>query len=174
MTVRRILSDGPAKKRAAALPRFGDVPFQLLQKLLLELIANAARAAGRGGRLHLTLARHGAQALLSLSGDGAQDSGRPLAELLLDGGAPVSHIPQPGEGAGIGLALVQRILTLHGGALVMERQGGVRTTVSLPTVKAGSPMRVDTPNADYSGGFSPELSALSDLLPDRMFAPQEL
>ena len=145
----------------------------LLQKLILELIANAGRAAGRGGALRLTLARRGDRALLTLSGGGAQDGGRPLAEVL-SGSAPSGRIPLAGEGSGVGLALVRHILTLHGGTLVMERQDGVSATVSLPTVKSTAPARVESPCTDYSGGLPPELTALADVLPPESFTSLEL
>lgn len=144
----------------------------LLYKLLLELIVNAARAAGKGGQLKLTLARRDGRAVLTLSGPGTDD-GRPLT-LLLSGDSPQGRIPQPGEGAGTGLALAQRIVTLHGGALMMERRDGMRTIVALPLMEKGSHIPVRTPRQDYTGGFSPELVALSDLLPEHVFSALEL
>ena len=141
----------------------------LLQKLLLELISNAARAAGKGGRVQVSLAQRGQQAVLTFTGDCRQDDGRPLAQLLT-GSHSEDRIPMPGEGAGLGLTVAQRIVGLHGGALVMERQKGIVVTVSLPAAKHGPPLVVGAPKPDYSGGFSAELVALSDLLPDQAFA----
>ncbi len=141
----------------------------LLEKLLLELIANAARAAGSDGRLTLTLARRDARAVLTLAGDGGQDDGRPLV-MLLSGDAPADRIPRPGEGAGLGLALVQHIVTLHQGTLLMERRDGVHVTVAMPLCPSSAPLSVRSPRADYAGGFAPALVELSDLLPDSAFA----
>ncbi|MBQ3557252.1 MAG: HAMP domain-containing histidine kinase [Oscillospiraceae bacterium] len=141
----------------------------LLEKLLLELISNAARAAAEGGTLTLSLARRNGRALLTLSGPGGGKDGRSLVQLLA-GDPPTDRIPQPGEGAGLGLALAQQVVTLHGGTLMMEQRDGVHVTVALPLCPSNAPLSVRTPRADYYGGFAPALVELSDLLPDSAFA----
>ena len=143
-----------------------------MHKLLLELIVNAARAAGTGSRVTLTLAQRERRAVLTLSGPAADD-GRPLT-LLLSGSDAKGRIPKPGEGAGTGLLLAQRIVALHGGTLMMERMDGMRSIVALPLTEKDGHIAVHTSRQDYSGGFSGELVALSDLLPDSAFAFLEL
>ncbi|MBO5340418.1 MAG: HAMP domain-containing histidine kinase [Oscillospiraceae bacterium] len=141
----------------------------LLERLLLELISNSARAAGKGGALTLSLAKRGNRAILSVSGSSGGDDGRPLSQLLAGDNSP-DRIPSPGEGAGLGLVLVQHILCLHEGAVVMERRDGVCVTVALPLAKASSPLPVHSPTAGCFNGFSPALVGLSDLLPTQAFA----
>ena len=144
----------------------------LLQKLLLELLANGARAAGKGGHLTLSLARRDSRAVLTLSGPG-RDDGQPLTQLL-SGDRPDDQIPRPGEGAGLGLVLVQRVVTLHRGTLMMERQGGITTIAALPLSAPGASLPVRAASGEYDGGFPPELVFLSDLLPDSAFAHLEV
>lgn len=141
---------------------------ELLQKLLLELLVNAARAAGKGGQISLSLARQARRAVLILSGPGAQDA-RSLPQLL-SGAAPIDRIPKPGEGAGTGLLLTQHIVAQHNGTLMMERRDGIHAIVALPLAQKGKRLPMRTVRHDYTGGFSPELIALSDLLPDHVFA----
>ncbi|MBQ3135083.1 MAG: HAMP domain-containing histidine kinase [Oscillospiraceae bacterium] len=141
----------------------------LLEKLLLELIANAAGAAKPESCLTLSLARRDNRALLTLSGDHSLDRGGSLVRMLA-GDPPLDHIPSAGEGAGLGLALAQQVVALHNGTLMMERQNGIRVTVALPLCPSNAPLSVRTPRADYAGGFAPALIELSDLLPDRAFA----
>lgn len=141
---------------------------ELLEKLLLELIVNAARAAGKGGTVTLSLFRRERRAVVSLSGPG-KDDGRPLPQLL-SGDGSADRIPHPGEGAGTGLSLAQRIVSLHEGTLMMERREGLRTIIALPLAGKDEHIPFRTPGTDYDGGFSPALVALSDLLPERVFA----
>ena len=141
---------------------------KLLEKLFLELILNAARAAGTDGKVTLSLFRQEQRAVVTLSGPGADD-GRPLPQLL-SGDVPDGRIPRPGEGAGLGLALAQRIVSLHKGTLMMERQAGLRAIVALPLAAKNEHIPFRTPNREYESGFPPELIALSDLLPESVFA----
>ncbi len=145
---------------------------ELLQKLLLELLVNATRAAGKGAQITLTLSKQDQRAVLTLSGPG-KDDGRPLPQLL-SGTTEENRLPQPGEGAGTGLILAQRIVALHEGTLMMERIGGIRTIVALPLAKKGDHLPVHATRHDYTGGFSPELVALSDLLPSSAFRALEV
>lgn len=141
----------------------------LLERLLLELISNSARIAGKGGQLTLSLAKRADRAILSVSGSSGGDDGRPLSQLLAGDPSP-DRIPKPGEGAGLGLMLVQHILCLHQGTVVMERRDGVCVTAALPLAAASSPLPVHSPSAGCFGGFSPALVGLSDLLPFQAFA----
>ena len=141
---------------------------ELLRKLLLELLVNAARAAGKGNQITLSLSRQDRRAILSLSGPGTDD-GRPLPQLL-SGITPADRLPQPDEGAGLGLLLAQHIVALHNGTLMMERRDGIHTIVALPLAEKGAHLPVYAARHDYTGGFSPELVALSDLLPDHVFS----
>ena len=145
---------------------------ELLQKLLLELISNAARAAAPGSTLKLTLSRRDGRAMLTLSGDGDRDDGRPLGQLLA-GDPPADRLPLPGEGAGLGLSVAQHIVFLHEGTLMMERREGVNVTVALPLAPSGAPLSVRAPEKKYGGGLSAELVELADLLPDAAFSALE-
>lgn len=147
---------------------------QLLTMLVLELLSNAARSAGKGGKVVLTLDRRGRRALLTLS-DTGRDDGRSLAQLLA-GDPPGDRIPRPGEGAGLGLTLAQRVVALHQGALLMDRRegAGLTVTVALPLDAEDSTLPVRTPIPDSDGGLSPVLVALSDLLPAEAFLPADL
>lgn len=145
----------------------------LLEQVLLELIANAARAAGKGGCVSLSLSRQGDKALLGVADSGQRDSGLPLGQMMVGEAVP-GRVPRPEEGAGMGLALVQRIVGLHEGRMVMERREGVRVSIQLPLAEPGAPVSVQAEHRDYSAGFSPALLALSDLLPISAFSNQDL
>lgn len=140
---------------------------QLLQRMMLELISNSARAIGRG-EIFLRLRQQGDRAVLSLSDTGDLPSPRQLSAMLeqdTDQG-----VPMPGQGAGLGMAIVRQIVTLHRGAMLVEwSQGSPAVVISLPISPLEPRTEVNAPALQRDGGMSPLLVALSDLLPPVMF-----
>ena len=145
---------------------------RLLERMLLCMLSNAMKAAGRTGRFGLKLAVRGSRAVVTV-----WNSGRPLEEKDLSrlfGGAQAPSL-DPKAGLGLGLELVRRVASLHGGAVLVEsREGVTRCVVSLPIQKPeqGEPLR--SPKADYSGGFLPVLVELSDVLPPEVYNFEDL
>ena len=101
------------------------------EQVLLNLCINAVQAMGGGGELHLRGSR---------DPDGVRIEVRDTGAGI--GAADLPHIFQPffttkhrGEGSGLGLALVQRIVQDHGGEVAVESAPGRGTTFSihLPT-----------------------------------------
>lgn len=140
----------------------------LLQRLLLELISNAARAAGEG-RVVLTLRRQGGRALASVASNGPLPDQRQLAALFQEGIG--EEIPLPGQGAGLGLSIVRSIVGLHRGSMLVEwGQSAPTVILSLPTGPLNGRMSVHTPTrCQTDGGLDPVLMELSDVLPVRLF-----
>lgn len=145
---------------------------ELLQQLLLELISNAARAAGEG-RVTLALRRQGERALLSVSNNGPLPNTQQIAALFQQGGG--TDLPQPGQGAGLGLPIARHIVTLHKGALLVEwGRSAPSVVLSLPTGPLDGRLSVHTPTLQRDGGLDPVLTRLSDLLPPRLFGMEGL
>lgn len=145
---------------------------ELLQKLLLGLISNAARAVGEG-RVNLTLRRSGEWAILMISNVGPAPTRQQLAALFQEdqGG----DLPQPGQGAGLGLSIARHITALHGGKLLI--QGGEQAPsvlVSLPTGPLDGRTSLRTPSLQRDGGMDPVLTELSDVLPVSLFGMEGL
>ena len=87
---------------------------ELLPLVVLGLLSNAAKNTPRG-ELVLRLLQRPGQAILLLRQGGALTQ-RQLDELLtLTSSGP---IPLPGQGAGMGLTVIQHIISLHRGALL--------------------------------------------------------
>lgn len=150
-----------------AIPTLGDP--ELLKILLLELISNALKAAGKGGRAGLKLGSNGRRALITVWDDGPGMSQAELAAMT-DGSSPES-LPKPGTGLRLGLPIARYAAEAHGGAILLEsREGqGLRATASLPLRRSGKG-ELNTPSAlDQEGGFSLLLTMLSDALPWEAF-----
>lgn len=145
---------------------------ELLQKLLLTLISNAAKESGEV-ILTLTRSSRADQARLTLSGSGGPPSARQLASLFQEG--PGDGLPLPGQGAGLGLSIARDIVGLHRGALLTQWGGSALTvTVGLPSGPLDGRVQVRTPQAQRDGGLDPVLMELSDLLPSGLFGLEEL
>ena len=145
---------------------------QLLQRLLLELIANSAQAIGKG-TIHIRLRTQGGRAVLVLSDSGAAPSQRQMAAMLQQDSD--QQLPLVGSGAGLGLSVARHIVSLHRGTLLVEwGQGAPTVILSVPTGPLEPRATVNTPAIHRDGGMSPLLVALSDVLPVSVFAEEDL
>ncbi len=102
-----------------------------LEQVLVNLLLNAADAAGAGGTVRLTVSRDAAGAaalVVADSGPGVspEDAGR-----IFD---PFFTTKDPGRGTGLGLAIVARTVEDHGGRIQVGRadEGGAAFTLTLP------------------------------------------
>lgn len=117
----------------------------LLQRMLLNLISNALRAAEGGGEVGLRLRKKGDRAHITVWDTGSGMDAEELMSIFRP--RPRRHrLPRPEEGAAMGLRLVREIAVLHQGLILAEDRpsGGVTMTLSLPIRKpAQCTMRAD-------------------------------
>jgi signal transduction histidine kinase len=105
-----------------------------LRQALINLLQNAVRYTPNGGRIDVTVSRRDAQACIEVrdTGEGIDRDG---LEAIFGSFVRMSA---EGSGLGIGLALVKRIVELHGGTVTARSDGrgrGSTFTVSLPVGK---------------------------------------
>lgn len=107
----------------------------LLTQLLANLVENAIRHAGTGARISVTLRREGERFRGTVADTGL---GIPTEEHRRVFGRFVRlEASRPGEGSGLGLALVKAIADLHGLDLDLSDAGpGLRVSLSGPTLAA--------------------------------------
>ncbi|HEV2132255.1 MAG TPA: ATP-binding protein [Longimicrobiaceae bacterium] len=134
---RRLELQTPWQAEELTIPGAED----LLHRAVLNLVLNAAQWAGPGGRVEVAVDVLDSEILSS--GLGA----RQLARLTVSDSGPgipvevVDHILDPfftrrPGGTGLGLALVQRAVEAHGGAIFVDPPGehGASFTLYLPTL----------------------------------------
>ena len=141
---------------------------ELVRQLLLELVANAAKA---GRSVTLTLKRDGDSAVFTVEDDGPGVAAEKLL-FLFDSGA--QELPDWRRG-GNGIAIARRIAVLHGGRLVpvCTPGRGLSVTASIPLNRGGNDALRCPPVEWDRGGFDEAVVGLSHLLPAGVFAPGE-
>ena len=114
--------DGPVAAR---------VDREMWERIVLNLVSNAFKFTFEG-EIRVTLRQEGAEAVLSVADTGTGIDAAELAGLFerfrrVRGARSRTH-----EGSGIGLALVQELVRLHGGSVEAESELGRRLDVRRP------------------------------------------
>ncbi len=144
---------------------------ELIQQLLLNLLANSLIHCEKNGRISVSLLRTDRNVILSVDDNGSGIE-QPELALAFDRYRHEVNLTQL-RGTGMGLALVRGIAELHKGAVILESRGenmgtSVRVMLSfdVPASKYFS-----SPEPDYqTGSMSTILTELSECLPVECFS----
>ena len=122
---------------SAPLPVCGDRT--RLVQVAANLLNNAAKYTPDGGMLHVSLARQDGMAVLQVRDNGI-GIGADLLPVVFDLFTQAERTPDRAQGGlGLGLALVKKLVELHGGAVEAHSDGqgqGSTFTVRLPLLAA--------------------------------------
>jgi PAS domain S-box-containing protein len=132
------------------LPVIGDE--HRLQQVVWHLLANALKYTARGGRVTVSAAAEGHRAIVRVAdnGEGIDTAFLPhVFEPFRQGASTTMR-----TGLGLGLAIVRRLVDLHGGRINVESRGlgtGATFTVSLPLASgaAAAATRALRPEPDF-------------------------
>ncbi|MCE9667280.1 ATP-binding protein [Myxococcus stipitatus] len=118
---------------------------QRLEQVLVNLLTNAVDASPEGARVELEAEAADGQVHLRVLDRG---HGIPV-ELASRVFEPFFTTKQPGEGTGLGLALVAGIVREHGGTIQVDNRpgGGTSVTVSLPAARGAASTARPAPGA---------------------------
>jgi PAS domain S-box-containing protein len=106
-----------------------------LEQVMLNLLGNAAKFTPEGGRIEVRLERHDTMARLTVSDTGQGIDPAMLPHIFETFHQADSSSTRRHGGLGLGLAIVRRLVALHGGrveAASAGRDQGAAFTVSLP------------------------------------------
>lgn len=114
-------------------------PVRLVQ-VFTNLLNNAAKFTEPGGSIRVAVTRCNQSVLVRVcdTGCGIAEEMQPTIFEMYQQGR--THLGQAGSGLGIGLALVKRLVKMHGGAVTVHSGGpgqGSEFTVELPVIHAG-------------------------------------
>jgi two-component system OmpR family sensor kinase len=112
----------------------GDV--DRLQQVVANLLDNASRIVGEGGRVDVVLGEDDGQSLLTVADNGPGIPEEDIPRLFDRFYRPQRSRDRSSGGAGLGLAIVRAIVTAHGGSIEAANrvEGGFRFTVRLPSL----------------------------------------
>src|SRR5262249_25969977 len=108
-----------------------------LAQVVANLLSNSAKYTPPGGRITLTVERLGDEALISVTDTGIGIPTESLSRIFEMFSQVRSDGNQSEGGLGIGLALVQHLVQLHGGSVSATSQGasaGSQFVVRLPAL----------------------------------------
>lgn len=101
-----------------------------MRQVFLNILDNAAKHGGEGGRIDASIAQEGDSVVVRIRdyGHGIPEDELPLVKHRFYKGSSKAR------GSGIGLAVCDEIVALHGGTLTLENApgGGVLVTVAIP------------------------------------------
>lgn len=145
LEVRTILDEGAARARLlgervisvhgpADLWTLGDP--DLLDQALLNVLRNAVAHTAEGGHISLTCDGGEGVVRLTVTDDGPGIPEPELARIFDRFYRALGPRPSDSGGAGLGLAIAQRLVTLHGGTITAENVPGTgaRFTIELPRI----------------------------------------
>lgn len=142
------------------------------EKIVFNLLSNAFKYTP-SGRIALQLARDGGTLRLTVTDTGigvAPDEAARIFERFYRS----PHAAGRSEGTGVGLALVQELVRLHGGEVTVSSAPGTGAcfTVTVPWRQAAAPhpTAVSGRGGHWRNGFAAELECFHEPLPERGLA----
>jgi two-component system, chemotaxis family, CheB/CheR fusion protein len=117
----------------SSLTVLGDA--ERLQQVLSNLLSNAIKFTPAGGTVNITLSQVDQQAQIQVTDTGTGMSADVLSHIFERFYQADSSTTKPNQGLGLGLSIVEQLVSLHGGTVQAESPGpgqGTTMTVRLP------------------------------------------
>jgi CheY-like chemotaxis protein/anti-sigma regulatory factor (Ser/Thr protein kinase) len=157
--VRPAADAGGVTLHASLDPRSGraSIDPDRLQQVVWNLLNNAVKFTGRGGRVEVTLRRLDGELEIRVNDTGSGISPEFLPHLFERFRQADASTTRTHGGLGLGLAITRQLVELHGGSIRAESPGvgrGSMFTVRLPAAGA-QPARADAPPPPPDAAFEP-------------------
>ncbi len=129
-----------------------------LAQVIGNLLNNAAKYTPEGGRIRLAARREGGEAVISVADNGIGIPAHRLGDVFDLFSQLDQQGGRAGGGLGIGLALVRRLMALHGGSVMVESAGageGSVFTVRMPLAQPPATLPAQPPAASEAPAAAP-------------------
>ncbi|HKO69676.1 MAG TPA: PAS domain-containing sensor histidine kinase, partial [Bradyrhizobium sp.] len=136
-------------------PITGDL--RAFRQIALNLVSNAVKFTERGGKVTVSAGVDGSRLVLRVADTGigiAADDLKRIGDPFFQTGKPYQR---GREGTGLGLSIVKRLVTLHGGDLIVQSKldKGTSVTASLPLTFRPSKQRANSESAGNVARLTP-------------------
>ena len=108
------------------VPIYVDGDMTRLAQVVSNLLNNAAKYTGRGGRIRLSAEQQGSDAVVTVEDNGVGIPGAMLSKVFEIFTQVDRSLERSKGGLGIGLSLVQRLVEMHGGSVQAHSDGDGR------------------------------------------------
>jgi PAS domain S-box-containing protein len=115
-----------------------------LKQVLFNLLSNAVKFSAAGAAVHVTGRLHAETVTLRVADAGVGIAPEDLAYIFEDFRQADASLSRRHEGTGLGLALVRRLVELHGGDVAVESELGKGTTFTVTLLRDLVPGRAPT------------------------------
>jgi signal transduction histidine kinase len=119
-----------------------------LSQVLGNVLNNAIKFTDRGGRVGIAVTRDGDEACICVTDTGVGVAPEMLPRVFELFAQGQRRLERASTGLGIGLALVQRLVQMHGGSVGIASAGvdrGTEVTIRLPLIAAAAPVAALSP-----------------------------
>ena len=115
-----------------------------LEQLFGNLLNNAFKFTGRGGRVRVTLDVEGGDAVIRVRDTGVGIEGGQMEQIFEMFAQVDQSLERPQAGLGLGLTIARTLVELHGGTVVARSEGlgrGTEFVVRLPAMESRAPAK---------------------------------
>jgi cell cycle sensor histidine kinase DivJ len=139
-----------------------DLPFvtgdpRAFRQIALNLVSNAIKFTERGGKVTVSAVLNGSRLLLRIADTGVGIAADELTQIGNPFFQAGNAYQRRREGTGLGLSIVKRLVTLHGGDLIVQSKldQGTTVTVALPLMFTPSKLRTKSESAGNIAVLTP-------------------
>ena len=102
-----------------------------MRQVLINLLSNAVKFTPEGGQVRVSSFLKNGELAIEIRDSGIGIAAEDIPKVMSSFGQVESKISRKHEGSGLGLPLAKQLVELHGGALTIESQVDVGTTVTI-------------------------------------------